>query len=64
MALEFSPNGRGMLILIAALITVIIWMYTSGALLTLLVLAIGVGIVTLLFWGFGTRLTRWVGGLN
>jgi len=64
MAFEFSPNGRGLLILIALLLTVVIWMYTSGALLTLVVLAVFVGIITLLLWGFGTRLTRWVGGLN
>ncbi len=64
MALEFSPNGRGLLILVAVLLTLVIWMYTSGALLTLVVLAIGVAIITLLFWGFGTRLTRWIGGLN
>lgn len=64
MPVEFSPNGRGLLVITAILLTFLIWLQTSGAWLTLAVIVVGVTIATLLFWGVGTRVVRRVGGLR
>lgn len=62
MAIEFSPGGRGILILAAAVVVLLIWMQTSGALLTLGVVAVVVAVATLLVWGIVTRIARRVAG--
>lgn len=64
MAVEFSPNGRGMILVIAILATALIWTQTSGSFLTLAVLAVVIGVAALLAWGVGTRLMRFVGGMR
>ncbi|QZP37077.1 hypothetical protein [Halobaculum magnesiiphilum] len=64
MAVEFSPNGRGMIVVIALLATAVIWSQTSGSPLTLLVIASVIAVAALLTWGLGTRVMRRVGGMR
>lgn len=64
MPLEVSPNGRALLVLTAILLTFLVWFQTSGAWLTLLVIAVTVTVATLLLWGVGTRVVRRVGGMR
>ncbi len=64
MALEFSPGGRGILLIGALALALLIWMQTSGSWVTLGLLLVGVGIVTLLLWGAGTRIVRRVAGVR
>lgn len=62
MAIEVAPTGRSILLTAAIILTILIWMQTSGALLTLAVIAVAVAVVTLLAWGGGTRLLRRIAG--
>ncbi|NHX37812.1 MULTISPECIES: hypothetical protein [Halolamina] len=64
MALEFSPGGRGILLIGALALALLIWMQTSGSWVTLSLLLVAVGIVTLLLWGAGTRIVRRVAGVR
>ena len=64
MAIEFSPNGRGIIVLTAILVTLLVWSQTSGAWLTLVVIGLIVGLVAFFGWGIGTRALRWVGGIR
>ncbi|MFW5911654.1 MAG: hypothetical protein ACOCQV_02840 [Halolamina sp.] len=62
MAIEFSPGGRGILILVATAVVIVVWLQTSGAMLTLGVIAVVIAIVTLLLWGVGVRIARRAAG--
>ncbi len=64
MAIELSPGGRGILLIGALALALLIWMQTSGSWVTLGLLLVAVGIVTLLLWGAGTRIVRRVAGVR
>lgn len=63
MALEISPSARGALVFGSLAFILVWWMASSGALTTLLVIAIAVSIVAFLFWALGVRIARWGAGL-
>lgn len=58
MAIELQPTGRSLLVVLGVLVFAFIGMYTSGALLTLGLLALLIGLTLYLAWVCGVRVTR------
>lgn len=64
MALEVSPSGRGLLVIVGFLLALAVFTQTSGYWLTGVVILLVTAIALLFVWGAGTRLLRWVGGIR
>jgi hypothetical protein len=62
MALELNPSGRGLLVGFGIALIVGLWLYSSGALLTLVALAVIVTGSLYLLWVLFIRMTRRLAG--
>lgn len=62
MSVDIEPSGRTLLVAIALFLVLAIWLFSSGSLLTLLFLAVVIGVAALLLWAGGVRVARWLTG--
>lgn len=62
MAIEIQPSGRGILLFFGLLVVLVIGSQTSGALLTLGLLVVIVGVSLYLLYVAGVRVTRYLTG--
>lgn len=63
MAIDISPTARGVLALIVVLLAVGIWLFSSGALLTLVFILAVLALAAYLLWAIGLRITRRLAGM-
>lgn len=63
MGIEVAPSVRSLLVVLGVVLTAILWMYSSGAIVTLVAVGLIIGVALLLLWAGGVRVSRWLTGV-